>query len=156
MITSCKEKNASTENSTLSENVCLQQSEAVVLEAFYLKDHYDKANFNDTLIDSIEIEIEKDNRQKFYDEVNSFGYYSTVVKPFLDSIDVKTIKIEENEECVILNGVNKKYRINLKKQKERMGIIFFNGKDKPFYWKGINQHGVIDAYLKRTFMEKKY
>lgn len=132
MITSCKEKNTSTENSTLSENVCLQQSGAVVLEAFFLKTYYDKANFTDTLIDSIEIEIEKDNRQKFYDVVNSYGYYSTVIKPLLDSMEVKTAKINMNEECVILNGVNKKYRINLKKEKKGLGIILFNGKDKLF------------------------
>jgi hypothetical protein len=123
----------------------------IIIEAFFLKDFLASADFTDTFLDSAEVFIES-KRQEYYKVMDSHGYYQTMVRPDIDSLEVTILSItDEKKPLVFRTDDNKRYVVKMEAYKMRSGIFLFNGKDAPVYWESQDQNGNLHEKLKDYF-----
>lgn len=110
----------------------------MAVEAFFYRDFLLTANTQDTTIDSAEMFIEN-NRQRYYDIMDFYGYYVAVGKHLLDSLNVQTVTTVKNYTAIQFITDITNYTVDLNRYKTRSGIFLFNGKDYPVFWESANK-----------------
>lgn len=103
---------------------------------------------NDLNYNKYELENAK---QDYYKLTDFQGYYSEIVTPIIDSLQIQRSRL-----CIIdtqLNFRNKNgtiYTVDIKKIQSKQGLILFNGKSEPVFWKGDNS-GELGPFVMEFF-----
>lgn len=93
----------------------------------------------------------KNAKQEYYNLTDFQGYYSEIIKPIIDSLKIERSSLSSKDgqyNFKTNNGEN--YLLDIGKIQSKQGLILFNGKSKPIFWKG-DKSGELDAFIKDYF-----
>lgn len=122
----------------------------IAVEAFFYRDFLLTANSKDATIDSAEMFIEN-NRQRYYDIMDSYGYYTAVGKKLLDILKVHAVTADQSYTAIQFNTGAINYTIDLNRFKSRSGVFLFNGKDFPIFWESTDRDGLWNYSVNNYF-----
>lgn len=122
----------------------------IVIEAFFYRDFLLTANSQNATIDSAEMFIEN-NRQRYYDIMDSYGYYIGIGKKLLDSLKVHAVTADQSHSAIQFNTGSNNYTIDLNRFKSRSGVFLFNGRDFPLFWESTSKDGLWSSSLNDYF-----
>lgn len=105
---------------------------------------YDTSSFQTKSIEAPEVveifandldydKYERENsKQEYYNLVDFQGYYSEIVVPILDSLEISRSKIDSKDMRLIFKAENGDiYIVDSRKIQSKQGLILFNGKLEP-------------------------
>lgn len=94
-------------------------------------------------------EILKDTQE--YHNLSDFqGYYGHIT-PLIDSLKINSISLEEkNVELNFKTQNGDFYTLEPLKLPAKQGLILFNGRNKPIFWKG-NDYDKLDIFITEYF-----
>ena len=84
--------------------------------------------------DSLPEKVKHDNRQTIYNSHAMNGIYFALVKPVLDSLNVKTVAGNFRDSVLTFSVDNKLYDVDVTSFKENDGVIFFEPGKTPILW----------------------
>ena len=107
-------------------------TETIAIEFFNLYKTIMK--FDSKFLDSLPEKAKHDNRQTIYNSYDTYGIYYALVKPVLDSLKVKTVIGNFQDNTLTFSVNNKSYNVDVSRFKENDGVIFFEPGKQPILW----------------------
>jgi hypothetical protein len=90
-------------------------------------------------------------KQEYYNLSDFQGYFGSEIKPIVEELKIDVIKLEITNNDLVFETENKKrYKVDRSQIQTKQGLILFNGKSKPIFWKG-NEAGHLDTFVKEFF-----
>ena len=90
-------------------------------------------------------------KQEYYNLTDFQGYYSEIVGPIVDSLKIKRIKLGEHDTRLNFKTKNGDvYIVDIRKIQSKQGLILFNRKNEPIFWKG-DKSSELDAFVQDYF-----
>jgi hypothetical protein len=123
----------------------------VVVEAFFKYNELVAHNENVSLPDSIQKFMEE-NRQRYYDIMDSHGYYHSIPKRKIDSLGIDTHELNRAGNSLVFRvNAARVFIVDLNEYKEKSGVFLFNGTDAPVYWESTREDGLFHDSLVHFF-----
>ena len=122
----------------------------VAVEVFSFRDFLVTANPEDTTIDLAERIIEA-NRQRYYDIMEFYGYYTEIGKKRLNSLEIPHVNIDTSYTAIQFNSGQKDHIVSLNGFNSRPGVFLFNGTDIPVFWETTKTDVLLENALKEYF-----
>lgn len=94
---------------------------------------------------------EKTQKKEYYNLTDFQGYYSEIVTPIVDSLEIKRSRLDGKDTRLNFKTKNGDvYILDSRKIQSKQGLILFNGKSEPIFWKG-DKSGELNTFIKDYF-----
>ena len=95
---------------------------------------------------------EQENAKQEYYNLSDFqGYYAAIITPIIDSLKIERRRLDGRDTRMNFKTKNRDiYIVDSRKIQSKQGLILFNGKSEPIFWKG-DKNGELDAFVKEYF-----
>jgi hypothetical protein len=124
-------------------------SESIGIEFFNTYKLVEKYDFKGQY-DSLPDWITKFGRQTIYNAIDTYNMYLCSLKPKLNSSKIKIIEGNFDDDFVSFKIENCYYTINVKKYRQKDGIILYKSGKYPIFWDDqfCCPQGIIEFYFK--------
>jgi hypothetical protein len=97
-------------------------------------------------------EYERENaKQEYYNLTDFQGYYSEIVTPIVDSLNIARIRLADQGTRLNFKTKNgDTHIVDIRKIQSKQGLILFNGKSEPVFWKG-DKSSELDIFVHNYF-----